>query len=148
VTASGLVAIMVWYSIITPLVVTKYAAIQEVEREAAGVAHESLSSIRMVAACGADDQMADRYNRLVERASMLGKQMSPILAAQHSPGWSSHRPCFGSRVNLAQFSLPYSRMYSSVPNSSTELSPAARLRFASGTPSDYIWTSSSPMSRP
>jgi ATP-binding cassette subfamily B (MDR/TAP) protein 1 len=89
VTASGLVVIIVWYSIMTPLVVEKYTTIQAVERDAAGVAHESLSSIRMVAACGAEGQMAERYNKLVERARILGKELSPLLSVQHSPGLSS-----------------------------------------------------------
>jgi ATP-binding cassette subfamily B (MDR/TAP) protein 1 len=86
VTASGLVVITAWYSIVTPRIVKKYASIQQVEREAAGIAHESLSSIRMVAACGAEHQMAERYNRLIERARVLGKKLSPLLAVQHSPG--------------------------------------------------------------
>lgn len=86
VTASGLVAIVIWYSVFTPIVVSKYAKVQEVEREAAGVGSEALASIRMIAACGAEDKITAKYNRLVEHAKIMGKQLSPILAVQHSPG--------------------------------------------------------------
>jgi ATP-binding cassette subfamily B (MDR/TAP) protein 1 len=86
VTASGLVLIIIWYSITTPLVVKRHAAVQEVEREASGVVSESLLGVRMVTACGAGEKMAIRYNKLVERASTMSKRMSPLLAVQHAPG--------------------------------------------------------------
>jgi ATP-binding cassette, subfamily B (MDR/TAP), member 1 len=88
VTASGLVAIVMWYSFITPLVVRKYVAMQEVEREASGVVREALAGIRMVAACGADEKIAGIYNGLVDRVAKLGNEMSPLLALQHAPGTS------------------------------------------------------------
>lgn len=72
----------------TPLVVSKYASMQDVEREASGVTKEALAGIRMIAACGADEKMADIYNRLVDKAASLGKEMSPLLALQHAPGMS------------------------------------------------------------
>lgn len=90
VTSTGLVAIVAWYAVTTPLVVKKYAEIQELEKEAAGVASETLSSIRMVAACGAETKAAAKYNMLVERIRVMSKKLSPILALQHSPGsWKS-----------------------------------------------------------
>ena len=70
----------------TPSVVNKHAQMQEVEREASGVARETLSAMRMVAACGAEDKMAEMYNKLVNRVGELGNKMSPLLALQHSPG--------------------------------------------------------------
>lgn len=86
VTATGLVAIVLWYHIITPLVVKRYAMVQAVEREAAGAAAEALSSIRMVAACGAEEKMVEKYGKLVEEVRIMGRKLSPILAVQHSPG--------------------------------------------------------------
>jgi ATP-binding cassette subfamily B (MDR/TAP) protein 1 len=86
VTATGLVLVIAWYSITTPLIVKRYAAVQEVEREASGVVAETLTGIRMVAACGAEAKMVGRYDRLVERASEMSKQSSPLVAVQHAPG--------------------------------------------------------------
>jgi ABC-type bacteriocin/lantibiotic exporter with double-glycine peptidase domain len=86
VTASGLVAIVVWYQIITPLVVKRYADVQKVETEAAGAAFEALSGIKMIAACGAEDKIMQSYSKLVERMNLMGRRLSPMLAVQHSPG--------------------------------------------------------------
>jgi ATP-binding cassette subfamily B (MDR/TAP) protein 1 len=86
VTASGLVLIVTWYSFMTPLIVRRHAAVQEIEREASGVVSESLLGVRMVTACGAEEKMAIRYDKLVERASAMSKKMSPLLAIQHAPG--------------------------------------------------------------
>jgi ATP-binding cassette subfamily B (MDR/TAP) protein 1 len=85
-TASGLVVIVAWYSVTTPLVVKKYAAVQEVERDASGVVSETLRNLRMVAACGAEEKMVKSYGKLVERARIRSKELSPLLALQHSPG--------------------------------------------------------------
>lgn len=90
VTASGLGAIVIWYSVTMPVMVCKYAEVQEVERQAAGVGSEALSSIRMIAACGAQEKIAAKYNKLVEQAEMIGKKLSPVVAVQHSPGMWVH----------------------------------------------------------
>jgi ATP-binding cassette subfamily B (MDR/TAP) protein 1 len=89
VTASGLIIIMTWYSVMTPLVLKRYAAVQEVERGASGVAAETLTGIRMVAACGAEEKMSSKYDRLIDQASTLSKASSLLLAVQHSPGQST-----------------------------------------------------------
>ncbi|KAF2799535.1 ABC multidrug transporter-like protein [Melanomma pulvis-pyrius CBS 109.77] len=85
-TASGLIAIVIWYSVTTPVIASKNTEVQEVERHAAGVGSEALSSIRMIAACGAEEKIAAKYNKLVEQAEMIGKKLSPVVAVQHSPG--------------------------------------------------------------
>lgn len=101
VTSSGLVVIFLCYVLMTPIVVKRYQAIQNKDRHAAGIVSEAVSSIRMIAACGAEEKMVDRYNVLVEESKVLGHQMSPIIALQHSPSrWlqSSH-----NRTELIQF---------------------------------------------
>lgn len=86
VTSTGLVAIVCWYAIITPLLAKRYAEVQSMEREAAGVANEALSGIKMIAACGAEAKIIEKYNRLADRARFMSKGLSPILALQHAPG--------------------------------------------------------------
>jgi ABC-type bacteriocin/lantibiotic exporter with double-glycine peptidase domain len=86
VTATGLMAIIAWYTITTPLIMQRYAAIQELEREAAGAATEALSSVRMIAAYGAEDKISAIYNKLVDKMSTRSKELSLIFASQHSPG--------------------------------------------------------------
>jgi ATP-binding cassette subfamily B (MDR/TAP) protein 1 len=86
VTSSGLVAVVIWYSAITPLVAKRYADVQNIEREAAGVAAEALSSMKMIAACGAERKIVQKYNTLVDRTRVMSMRLSPMLALQHSPG--------------------------------------------------------------
>jgi ATP-binding cassette subfamily B (MDR/TAP) protein 1 len=86
VTSSGLIAVVVWYAIATPMVAKKYAEIQGIEREASGVATEALSSMRMIAACSAEEKVTNRYNIFVDRMTMMSKNLSLSLALQHSPG--------------------------------------------------------------
>jgi ATP-binding cassette subfamily B (MDR/TAP) protein 1 len=85
-TASGLVLIVTWYAVMTPLIVRRHAVVQEMEKEASGVVSESLLGVRMVKACGAEEKMAARYDKLIEEASAMSKKMSPLLAIQHAPG--------------------------------------------------------------
>jgi ATP-binding cassette subfamily B (MDR/TAP) protein 1 len=93
VTSSGLIAVVVWYAIITPLVVKKYAEVQVIEREASGVAAEALSSMRMIAACSAEDKITNKYNTLVDQMAMMSKNLSTTLALQHSPGMYASKSC-------------------------------------------------------
>ncbi|KAL5380596.1 hypothetical protein DPSP01_007659 [Paraphaeosphaeria sporulosa] len=85
VTSSGLAVITFCYAFMTPIVVKKYQQIQDVEKEASGVANDAFLSVRMVAACGAEGKVVESYNRLVEKAAAHGHKMSPIAAWQHSP---------------------------------------------------------------
>lgn len=86
VTACGLVLIVCWYSILTPVIVKKQTEAQQAERDAMNVAGEALLGVRMIAACGAESKMMTRYNKLVERAESMNQKLSPLLAIQHAPG--------------------------------------------------------------
>lgn len=85
VTSSGLIVIALCYAIMTPVVVKRYQQIQDVEKEASGVANDAFLSIRMIAACGAERKIVDDYNALVDRAAAHGHNMSSVAAWQHSP---------------------------------------------------------------
>jgi ATP-binding cassette, subfamily B (MDR/TAP), member 1 len=86
VTATGLLAIVIWYQVITPVVVRKNGEIQKVENEAAGLAAEALTGIRMIAACGAETKMLKNYTQQVEKVEEMSRRLSPLLSIQHSPG--------------------------------------------------------------
>jgi ATP-binding cassette subfamily B (MDR/TAP) protein 1 len=89
VTSSGLLAIVIWYSILTPLSARRYANVQKLEREAAGFAADALSSIKMIAACGSEDKIAQRYSMHVDDMSIISRSMSLVSALQHAPGMCS-----------------------------------------------------------
>lgn len=86
VTSTGLLAIAIWYSILTPLSAKRYARVQKLEREAAGFAADALSSMKMVAACGAEKKIAGRYETHVDNISRVSQAMSLVSALQHAPG--------------------------------------------------------------
>lgn len=86
VTSSGLLAIVLWYSVLTPLSAKKYAGVQTLEREAAGFAADALSSLKMIAACGSENKIAQRYGMLADKISLISQEMSLVSALQHAPG--------------------------------------------------------------
>jgi ATP-binding cassette subfamily B (MDR/TAP) protein 1 len=104
VTSSGLAAIVLCYLFMTPIAVKRYQQIQDVEKEASGVANDAFLSVRMVAACGAEGKVVENYDRLVDKAAALGHRMSSIAAWQHSPVFfcifSTFALCFWFAVKL------------------------------------------------
>lgn len=104
VTSSGLVVIAICYVVMTPIAVKKYQQIQDVDKEASGVASDAFLSIRMIAACGAESKVIDAYNRFVDSSAILGHKMSLVTAWQHSPIFfsifSTFALCFWFAVKL------------------------------------------------
>jgi len=86
VTSSGLVAIAIWYSVLTPLSAKRHAGVQKLEREAAGFTADALSSMKMIAACGSETKVTQRYGAHVDRISTTSQAMSLVSALQHAPG--------------------------------------------------------------
>ena len=108
VTSSGLVLIMMVYAATTPFLVKRLNDVQYADIQASTVANEILSSMRMIAACGAQEKMAKRYVKWVDESHHRGLRMSPIIALQQAPGkrfcgflyWSSTHLC------TAEWSFP------------------------------------------
>ena len=86
VTGSGLVLIIAVYAVTTPFLVRLMNEVQQADIKASTVANEVLSSIRMVAACGAQSKMAKRYAGWVDESRRRGLKMSPLVAIQQAPG--------------------------------------------------------------
>ncbi|KAK0628761.1 P-loop containing nucleoside triphosphate hydrolase protein [Bombardia bombarda] len=60
-------------------------ALDYVAYVASTTANEIFSSIRMIAACGAEERMAQRYAGWVDESRRRGLKMSPWIAAQQAP---------------------------------------------------------------
>jgi ABC-type bacteriocin/lantibiotic exporter with double-glycine peptidase domain len=136
-TASGLVLIVSWYAVMTPLIVRRHAVVQEMEKEASGVVSESLLGVRMVKACGAEEKMAARYDKLIEEASAMSKKTSPLLAIQHAPGLFQRLEFICITLTIHQsFSSSLRESIDSKPLT-TSLTVQGRLPCASGTPSSF-----------
>jgi ABC-type bacteriocin/lantibiotic exporter with double-glycine peptidase domain len=91
VTSSGLVFVMVFYCLTIPFLVKGLKEVEDADRVGASIANEVFESIRMVAACGAEEKMAKKYTGWVEESRRRGFLLSPLVAIQHAPGtWPLH----------------------------------------------------------
>lgn len=84
VTMGGFVFVLLVYSLTLYPLVKKWNKVQDADREGAGSASETISSIRMVTACGAEGKMAERYAEWVKSSTQYGQQMSKWIALQSS----------------------------------------------------------------
>jgi ABC-type bacteriocin/lantibiotic exporter with double-glycine peptidase domain len=86
VTIAGLVFVVLVYTFTTYALVNRWNEMVEADREGAAVAAETIASIRMVAACGAESKMVDTYAGWVKKAGERGQKMSKWIAVQSSLG--------------------------------------------------------------
>ncbi len=56
--------------------------------QASSVATEALSSIRMIAACGAESKMVTKYNKWVDESRQKGLRLSRIVGLQQATSMS------------------------------------------------------------
>ena len=86
VTSSGLLFIVISYCVTVPFLTKMFTEVEHADRMSSSIASEVFSSIRMIAACGAESKMARRYAAWVEESRRRGVLMSPLMAMQHAPG--------------------------------------------------------------
>ncbi|KAI2643593.1 ABC transporter-like protein [Xylaria nigripes] len=84
VTSSGLVLITLCYGVTIPPFVKNMKEVEDANVKASEVASEAFTSIRMVAACGAEMKMVERYRRWVDEASRRGRRLSTIVGIQQA----------------------------------------------------------------
>jgi len=88
VTSSGLLFIVIFYSITIPFLVKMLKEVEHADRMSASIASEVFGSIRMVAACEAEGKAAKIYAAWVDESRRRGLLMSSMVAIQQSPGVS------------------------------------------------------------
>jgi len=86
VTSSGLLFIMVFYFCLIPFLIRGLKEVEHADRMSASIASEVFDAIRMVAACGAEGKMAQKYTEWVEESRRRGFMLSPVVAIQQAPG--------------------------------------------------------------
>ncbi|KAI0205276.1 ABC transporter-like protein [Astrocystis sublimbata] len=84
VTSSGLLLITGCYCITIPFLVKNMKQVEDANIKASAVASETFGSIRMVAACGAETKMVERYGKWVYEANRRGQRLSGIVAIQQA----------------------------------------------------------------
>jgi ATP-binding cassette subfamily B (MDR/TAP) protein 1 len=85
VTGSGLLFIVVFYACTIPRLVRMMKEVEHADRMSSSLSSEAFSSVRMVAACGAERKIADRYAGWVNESKRRGLLMSPLVAIQQAP---------------------------------------------------------------
>ncbi|XXG94109.1 hypothetical protein Hte_000361 [Hypoxylon texense] len=84
VTCSVILFITLSVGTILPFYVKGTTKVTRAETKASSVASEAFSAIRMVMACGAESQVAQRFAVWAEAAKKHGQRTSPLIAAQFS----------------------------------------------------------------
>ncbi|KAI5865391.1 P-loop containing nucleoside triphosphate hydrolase protein [Durotheca rogersii] len=82
VTSSGLLLITICYCATIPFVVKNMKQVEDANINGSAVASESFSSIRMVAAYGAELRMVEKYKVWIDEAQRRGLRLSKIVAIQ------------------------------------------------------------------
>ncbi|KAK7182630.1 ABC transporter [Paraphaeosphaeria sporulosa] len=99
VTISGLGFVLLVYIFSIYFITKRWNLVAEADKEGVGTASEALSSIRMVAACGAEDKVTETYGKSVKKAAKHGQKMSIWIALQSSLGKTAAL-CFWWAVQL------------------------------------------------
>jgi ABC-type bacteriocin/lantibiotic exporter with double-glycine peptidase domain len=103
VTSSGLLLITICYCVTVPFLVRNMQQVEDANIRASAVASEVFSSIRMVAACGAELKMVERYREWVEEANRRGLRLSGIIGIQQATSELCSRSYYSSNTdNLVQ----------------------------------------------
>ncbi|TGJ81130.1 hypothetical protein E0Z10_g7637 [Xylaria hypoxylon] len=84
VTSSGLVLITICYCVTIPFLVRNMKQVEDANIQASAIASEAFTSIRMIAAFGAERKMVDRYRKWVDEANQRGLRLSGIVAVQQA----------------------------------------------------------------
>ncbi|KAI1774119.1 P-loop containing nucleoside triphosphate hydrolase protein [Hypoxylon cercidicola] len=82
VTCSVILFILLAVGTILPFYVKGTTKVTRAETKASSIASEAFSAIRMVVACGAESQVAQRFAVWAEAAKKHGQRTSPLIAAQ------------------------------------------------------------------
>ncbi|KAH8647454.1 ABC transporter-like protein [Tricladium varicosporioides] len=87
VTSSGLLFIVVFYSVTIPFLVRGLKEVEHADRMSSSIASEVFGAIKMIAACGAETKMMQRYAGWVKESRRRGLKLSPLVAIQQAPAF-------------------------------------------------------------
>ncbi|CAG8982627.1 hypothetical protein HYALB_00006022 [Hymenoscyphus albidus] len=85
VTASIIVFLALVYGILVPIILKHEKEVQFADEKAASIAGETLSSVRMIIACGAEGRIASKFSGWVEEARKRGIKQGPFMGVHLAP---------------------------------------------------------------
>lgn len=83
-TIAGFVVVIFVVGSLFPLTVKGQARRAKLDSQAASIASEGLSGIQMIMACGAQQQIVEKYGNIVEEAKKQARATNPITSLQFS----------------------------------------------------------------
>ncbi|KAI1408914.1 P-loop containing nucleoside triphosphate hydrolase protein [Hypoxylon sp. FL1857] len=95
VTCSVILFILLTVGILLPFYVKGTSRVTKAETKSSSIASEAFSAIRMVIACGAESQVAKRFNVWADTAKRQGQHTTPFIAAQFSLVFFAFNAAFG-----------------------------------------------------
>lgn len=84
VTGVGLAFIVVVYGITAPAINGVLSDVMQADIQASSMASEALSSVRMIAACGAENRVLKKFAGLVDEGRRRGKRMASLVGIQQA----------------------------------------------------------------
>ncbi|OAA77179.1 ABC transporter, transmembrane domain, type 1 [Akanthomyces lecanii RCEF 1005] len=82
VTSSAILFIMITIGVLLPLIVKGQSRTSKLEAKSNAIASETLGSIRMIMACGAEMRIAKKYAAVIEESRKNAQSTSPLIALQ------------------------------------------------------------------
>ncbi|KAI1461761.1 P-loop containing nucleoside triphosphate hydrolase protein [Annulohypoxylon moriforme] len=95
VTCSVILFIMLTVGTIIPFYVKGTGRVTKAETKSASIASEAFSAIRMVVACGAENQVSKKFAVWADAAKKHGQKTAPLIAAQFSLVFFAFNAAFG-----------------------------------------------------
>ncbi|KAJ3480950.1 hypothetical protein NLG97_g7941 [Lecanicillium saksenae] len=82
VTSAALVFIMLTIGVLLPLIVKGQGRTTKLEAKSTAIASETMSSIRMIMACGAEMRIAKKYAAIIDDTRKNAQRTSPLISLQ------------------------------------------------------------------
>jgi ATP-binding cassette, subfamily B (MDR/TAP), member 1 len=73
------------YGLIIPIVLKRTKEASDADAKASSIASEALTSIRMIVACGAQDQITKKYSEWISESRKRGLRISLFIGLQYVP---------------------------------------------------------------
>ncbi|KAH8815279.1 P-loop containing nucleoside triphosphate hydrolase protein [Xylogone sp. PMI_703] len=95
VTSSVILFVFIVYGAVVPLILKATKQVEHADAKASSIAGEVFASIRIIAACGAEERVARKYSGWVEESRRRGLKMSLLSGIQYAPLFFAIYATFG-----------------------------------------------------
>lgn len=94
VTSSGILFVLVVYSITSPFILRAQRAVDKADEKHATVASEAVTSIRTVISLGAESKLIQKYLKFVNESHKYGMSTAPKVGLQFAPAYFAIYSCY------------------------------------------------------